>query len=370
MRLISNQTHYSNHNYAAYRSTNNYDRTSNVTEYGNTMNQINILLLCGGGSSEHEVSIVSAAYLSDELKKTAEFNVIRVEIRIDGWYFENDDLVYLDTNASTINGPSFSRKIDFVVPCIHGFPGETGDIQSMLELASIPYLGCGPEASITSFNKVTSKLWYDALEIPNTPYVFLSENTTDLREKAKLSFERWKSVFVKAACQGSSVGCYKVTDGALLEYSIEQAFGFSNQVLIEKAVKPRELEVAAYEMDGKLHITKPGEVIAPQDAFYSYEEKYSQTSHSVTKIEADNLTESQRQKIDTYARRVFTHMKLRDLSRIDFFLTPEGDVYLNEVNTFPGMTPISMFPKMLENNGHKVSEFLASVVYSRIKLSC
>ncbi|MGX9416826.1 D-alanine--D-alanine ligase [Vibrio sp. RC27] len=331
------------------------------------MDQINILLLCGGTSAEHEVSVVSADYLYDELRKSRQFNVIRVEIKSDGWFFENTELAYLDTNNATINSKSSSNKIDFVVPCIHGFPGETGDIQSMLELAGIPYLGCGPEASNISFNKITSKLWYDALDIPNTPYMFLSENSPQAIEKAKDFFSTCQNgVFIKAACQGSSIGCYKVTDSNLLGDAIDKAFGYSNQVLVELAVKPRELEVAAYQINGELHITKPGEVIAPDGAFYTYEEKYSSSSHSLTKIEASDLTLSQREEIECYARKVFTHTKLRDLSRIDFFLTPEGDVFLNEVNTFPGMTPISMFPKMLENNGHKVSEFLASAILSRI----
>lgn len=115
-------------------------------------------------------------------------------------------------------------------------------------------------------------------------------------------------------------------------------------------------------MNGKLYISKPGEVIAPEGTFYSYEEKYSANSHARTVLEAENLTEKQKELIQTYAEHVFIHMKLRHLSRIDFFLTQEGQIYLNEVNTFPGMTPISMFPKMLEHNGHRFSEFLAQCV--------
>jgi len=173
-------------------------------------------------------------------------------------------------------------------------------------------------------------------------------------------------VFVKAARQGSSVGCYKVTDIEQLQKALNDAFGYSDQVLVEQAVKPRELEVAAYQYQGELHISKPGEVIAPEDAFYSYEEKYSASSHSKTEVEASNLTEQQLEIIRTSSEKVFTQMRLRHLSRIDFFLTPEGNIYLNEVNTFPGMTPISMFPKMLENNGHKFSEFLADCVRSSL----
>ncbi len=323
----------------------------------------NILLLCGGGSSEHEVSLVSANYLEQQLKQVEDFNIIRVEITDQAWLCDGDKHVELDLITSQLKGEHYSAvKIDFVVPCIHGFPGETGDIQSLLELANIPYLGCGPEASSNSFNKITSKLWYDALGIPNTPYLFLTENDQAAIAEAEQAFDKWGKIFVKAARQGSSVGCYSVTDRALVASSVQQAFQYSEQVLVEKAVKPRELEVAAYQYQGQLVVTPPGEVIAPDGAFYTYEEKYSTESHSTTQLVAQGLTEQQLADIETYSRKVFQHMKLQDLSRIDFFLTEDGEIYLNEVNTFPGMTPISMFPKLVEHNGLAFKQFLESAV--------
>ena len=330
------------------------------------MNKTSILLLCGGGSSEHDVSLVSANYLQSQLQLTPEFEVTRIEMKKEGWFTDQGELALLDSNTGQLNFADQSLHVDFVVPCIHGFPGETGDIQSLLELAGIPYLGCRAEASTNSFNKITSKLWYDALGIPNTPYLFLSENNADAFEKTKQAFEKWGSVFVKAACQGSSVGCYKVTELNKLQKAIDDAFSYSDQVLVEQAVKPRELEVAAYEYQGELILTLPGEVKAPDNTFYNYEEKYSAASHSTTDVVAKNLTEEQIEAIRINAEKVFKQMKLRHLSRIDFFLTPEGNIYLNEVNTFPGMTPISMFPKMLENNGHQFHQFLADCVKSSI----
>lgn len=330
------------------------------------MSNTTILLLCGGGSSEHEVSIVSADFLQSQLELTPGFTVLRVEMKEQGWFTQDGDLAYLDTNTGTLNTSNSSAKLDFVVPCIHGFPGETGDIQSMLELSGIPYLGCGPEASTNSFNKITSKLWYDALGVPNTPYIFLSENNAEAYQRSVDALEQWGSVFVKAARQGSSVGCYKVTEESLLQQALNDAFSYSDQVLVEKAVKPRELEVAAYEFEGKLYISKPGEVKAPEDAFYSYEEKYSADSHSTTDVEAKDLTNEQIEIILASSEKVFTQMRLRHLSRIDFFLTPEGEIYLNEVNTFPGMTPISMFPKMVEHDGTPFAKFLENCVKSSI----
>ncbi|EJB8407690.1 D-alanine--D-alanine ligase [Vibrio parahaemolyticus] len=324
----------------------------------------NILLLCGGGSSEHEISLLSANFVEQQLNLIQNVKVTRVEIKNEGWVTDQGELVYLDLNTKQLCSNESNQTIDFIVPCIHGFPGETGDIQSLFEIAGIPYLGCGPEASSNSFNKITSKLWYDALDIPNTPYLFLTRNDEHAHRQAEQAFEKWGKVFVKAARQGSSVGCYSVTEKQAIAKAVNDAFGYSDQVLVEKAVKPRELEVAAYEMNGELHITKPGEVIAPDGAFYSYDEKYSSSSHSLTEVEAKNLTQEQIDKIHHASETVFKQMNLRHLSRIDFFLTEDNEIYLNEVNTFPGMTPISMFPKMLQNNGHKFHEFLEDCINS------
>ncbi|EPA0982123.1 D-alanine--D-alanine ligase [Vibrio parahaemolyticus] len=324
----------------------------------------NILLLCGGGSSEHEISLLSSNFVEQQLNLIQNVKVTRVEIKNEGWVTDQGELVYLDLNTKQLCSNESNQTIDFIVPCIHGFPGETGDIQSLFEIAGIPYLGCGPEASSNSFNKITSKLWYDALDIPNTPYLFLTRNDEHAHRQAEQAFEKWGKVFVKAARQGSSVGCYSVTEKQAIAKAVNDAFGYSDQVLVEKAVKPRELEVAAYEMNGVLHITKPGEVIAPDGAFYSYDEKYSSSSHSLTEVEAKNLTQEQIDKIRHASETVFKQMNLRHLSRIDFFLTEDNEIYLNEVNTFPGMTPISMFPKMLQNNGHKFHEFLEDCINS------
>ncbi|MGR5449945.1 D-alanine--D-alanine ligase [Vibrio sp. PNB22_3_1] len=326
----------------------------------------NILLLCGGGSSEHEISLLSANFVEQQLNLIENVKVTRVEIKTEGWVTNQDELVYLDLNTKQLCSNDTSLSVDFIVPCIHGFPGETGDIQSMFEIAGIPYLGCGPEASSNSFNKITSKLWYDAIGIANTPYLFLTRNDEAAHEQALQAFDKWGKVFVKAARQGSSVGCYSVTQREAVSQAVNDAFGYSDQVLVEKSVKPRELEIAAYEMNDQLNITKPGEVIAPDGAFYSYDEKYSSTSHSLTEVEAKNLTDEQIENIRKASETVFKQMNLRHLSRIDFFLTEEGEIFLNEVNTFPGMTPISMFPKMLQNNGHKFHEFLEDCINSAI----
>lgn len=341
-------------------------RVTNEVPQGTIMSAIHVLLLCGGGSAEHEVSIISANYIEQTLKQIDGINYSRVEMKTDGWFLEDGTSCQLNLDRTLQIGDE-KQAIDYVVPCVHGFPGETGDLQSFLDMAKLPYLGCGAEASTNCFNKITTKLWFDALDIPNTPYLFLSENSAEAHENAKAALVKWGKVFVKAACQGSSVGCYSVTNESELKDAVNNAFTYSDQVLIEKTIKPRELEIAAFEYEGELIITKPGEVAAPEDGFYSYDEKYGAGSHSKTTVEADNLTEKQIEDICTFARKAFVQMKLKDLSRIDFFLSDEGEILLNEINTFPGMTPISMFPKMLEHSGKTFIGFLEQAIKRAVR---
>ncbi len=322
-----------------------------------------VLVIFGGGSTEHEVSRLSAQYIQKNLQTLGDISTHLIEMNKDQWLTEQGESCYLNYQSQqlVINNDT-SIKVDYVIPCIHGYPGETGDIQSLLELAKLPYLGCGGEASCLSFNKISSKLWYDALGVANTPYLFINQNTPDSYAEAQQALAKWQGVFVKAASQGSSVGCYSVTNECELTSALDKAFGYSDQVLIEKKIKPREIELAAYEFNGELYISYPGEVHTPQESFYTYEEKYSAESHSTTDVRASNLTDEQVAFMQTAAKKVFSHMKLKDLSRVDFFLTEQGDIYLNEVNTFPGMTPISMFPKMMEANGHRFVDFLKQAI--------
>nr|WP_086940116.1 D-alanine--D-alanine ligase [Thaumasiovibrio occultus] len=324
------------------------------------MDTKSVLLLCGGGSSEHAVSLVSAGYLNQQLSSIDGFSVTQVEITPQGWKMADGSLCELG-HDKVLKSSSTELAVDVVVPCIHGFPGETGDLQSFLEMIDMPYIGCGSEASKNCFNKITTKLWFDAINIPNTPFVFLSDQSEESYQRAEEALASWGSVFVKAACQGSSIGCYKADTPAELTQALNDAFGYSEQVLIEKTLKPRELEIAAYEIDGEIIVTRPGEVCAPSGTFYTYDEKYSQGSHSTTMLDAE-LAEDQIEKMMSLAKHAFKHMKLRDLSRIDFFVTDDGEMLLNEINTFPGMTPISMFPKLLEHNGHQMQEFLRQAV--------
>ena len=332
------------------------------------MKQFNILLISGGGGAEHEISLLSAKYMADQLTKTPQFNVCELLLDKQGQYKTVSGEVCELTNAgevrfSVANKPSL--RVDYVVPCLHGYPGETGDIQSYLELIQLPYLGCQPEASRNCFNKVTAKMWFTALGIPNTEYLFLQQYNQAAIQQAEHALEKWGSLFIKAASQGSSVGCYKVDNKAQLSDYLKQAFGYSEYVLLEKTIKAREIEVAVYEYEGQVIATLPGEIVCEANTFYTYDEKYAANSHANTLVVAP-VDKNIAEQIQAYAISAFKGMKLRHLSRIDFFLTNENEILLNEINTFPGLTPISMFPKMLENHGHHFSEYLAKIITTQL----
>ena len=336
------------------------------------MSKKNILLLCGGSGTEHEVSLVSAKYVEKNLQEIGLYNVIIVEI---GKPKSNDktfrlvnpdgthgEVVEINSKRQLV-GPKFLADLHYVVPCIHGPPGETGEIQTYLELISLPYLGCGPEASLICFNKVTSKLWFDALEIPNTPFEFLT--SIEDAPKAHKLIDQHGKVFVKAASQGSSVGCYQVFKKEELDAALVNAFKYSEYVLVEKMVTARELEISTYEFGGIIHASVPGEINCPGQ-FYSYEEKYNPNSKTTTEVVAPGLSKESIELMRGYAIKAFKALKLRHLSRIDFFYTDKGEIFLNEINTFPGATPISMFPKMMENNGHPYLKFISDIIAKNI----
>lgn len=317
----------------------------------------NVILVYGGGSSEHEISKISASYLYSKINKD-NFNVIEIEINREFEWLQGEHKVELNFNKEIVYHDGRRIKADYLIPCIHGHPGETGDLQSYLELIKVPFLGNGSESSKICFNKILTKLWLDKVGVPTTEFIALS--TLDEYSIAQVTsfFNKHGKIFIKSASQGSSVGCYPVSDVQQIEKTLKKAFSYSSYVLIEKNIIARELEVSTFEYEGKLHITNPGEIVCP-DAFYSFEEKYDNKSKTTTFVEAPNLSVKEIASIKNYAKVAFESLKLKDLSRIDFFYTNEGEILLNEINTFPGLTPISMFPQMMENYGIKFEDFIS-----------
>lgn len=324
----------------------------------------NLLLIFGGGATEHEVSIVSAQFLKSQIDED-KFNIVEVEITHDGSWKHFSDIVEINSNGDLVQNGKPLFKVDIVLPCLHGFPGETGDLQSFLEMRNIPYIGCNSETSKLCFNKISTKLWLEAYNVPTTP--FLAINSCDDEEIKRVEeFQKThKELFIKASNQGSSVGCFPLKDASEIADTVMAAFALSPYVVVEKNIVGRELEVSVFRYNNEVHATAPGEIICP-DKFYSYEEKYDEVSHTKTMIEAEGLNSNQIKTIQEMAIKAYHILKLRHLSRIDFFLSNEGEILINEINTFPGMTPISMFPKMMENYGVRFNEFLSQILEDSI----
>ncbi len=331
------------------------------------MKNPNILLFCGGGGTEHEISLISANYIKEKLQLIENINIFHIEITKDGHRVDEhgEQCELRKAGELFFRNSEATIKIDFIIPCFHGSPGETGEIQAVFDLMGVPYLGQAPEQSMICFNKVSTKLWLDALSIPNTPYLFLADDSQESIERASNFLSVHKDVFIKAASQGSSIGCYHIQDRSKVREALSKAFEYSSYVLIEKTIKGRELEIAVYEHNSKVYVTSPGE-IACSTGFYSYEEKYAKSSLAKTSVVAPNVPKQIEEEMKKIAKRAFTQLKLRHLSRVDFFLSENNEIYLNEINTFPGMTNISMFPKMLKNNGHKFEDFLKTIIEQSI----
>ncbi len=331
------------------------------------MDKKNVLILCGGGGTEHDISLISAKYLEDKLLSLDSYIIYFLVLDTDHVFTDKGGDVFELGNKCIIDTKKNKTEIDIVIPCIHGTPGETGDIQSMLEYYELPYVGSGPEASKLCFNKISTKLWLERMGIQTTPFTFLAEpNIADLKE----FHEEHETLFIKPSNQGSSVGCYKINKlDEDTEKKLQTVFTLSPYALIEKGLKARELEVSVFTYQGKIHATDPGEILAPytEDSFYTYEEKYDPASHTTTVVNAKDLTKDQLVQIKEWAIKAYQTLKVRHLARVDFFLADNGEIYLNEINTFPGLTPISMFPKMMENYGVRFQDFLKDTIQSSIK---
>jgi D-alanine-D-alanine ligase len=314
-----------------------------------------ILLLSGGGGSEHEISLISASYLLENCLKLSRYKVEHVTLK------GPEDIV---PALQSLDTPYL------VIPCLHGPPGEDGTVQTILESLNIPFLGPKSEPGLLAFNKVSCKLWLESQNIPTAPFAYLpkgKELDQPFLAKCHKLFDKFGSVIVKASNQGSSIGLYKVDKKEEIPKAIKDSLQFSEYSLVEGCIKGRELEIAVFEYENQVIATHPGEVLCPEGSIYDYEEKYSKTAKTTTEVVAKNIKESTIEKMKSYALLAFDLLKLRHLSRVDFFLADNGEIYLNEINTFPGMTPISLFPLMVENYGVKFSDYLQYLMDKEIK---
>lgn len=317
----------------------------------------NIVLVYGGGGTEHEISKVTAQYIASQIDHD-KYHLIQIEISKTFEWLNQSENLQLDFQKNLVFKDDKRIPVDVVIPCLHGYPGETGDLQAYLDMIHLPYLGSNAESSRICFNKIITKLWLDKSGVPTTPFIAISELNSKSIQEVKDFFNKYKNIFVKASNQGSSVGCYPLSNVDDIATTLTKAFEYSDFILIEKALHGRELEISVFEYQNQIHVTVPGEIVCPV-AFYSFDEKYDNQSKTQTLVKAPNISQEQTETLKNYALKAFKTLGLKDLSRVDFFLTDDGEIYLNEINTFPGMTPISMFPKMMESYGVPFKDYIS-----------
>lgn len=335
-----------------------------------------VLVIFGSMSSEHEVSCMSAANVIENINKE-KYIVSMVGIDKQGnWYKYNGSIENIKNNTWMLdekNKEKISyiidelRKYDVIFPVLHGKYGEDGTIQGIFEIAGVKYVGCKVLASSIAMNKTFSKKLVETENIPVVDYVNISrEKYLDMCNDINMYKEFCDNtveklglpLFVKPNQEGSSYGVTKVEDIEKLKEAISYALEFDNDVLIEKYIKTKKEVECAILQDGlKLIVSTPGQ-IKTKDTIYSYDEKYNDSSN--LPIIPAHILKEQEEKIKEYSKRIFKILNLSSLARIDFFVT-DNNIFFNEVNTMPGFTNTSMYPKLLMYDGisyNKIIEIL------------
>ena len=326
-----------------------------------------IALLFGGASSEHAVSLSGFKYVSELLKET-KYEILPIHISRAGDWFIGGESGALAHISAAFGGGIYTDegffRIDAAIPLLHGDGGEDGTIQGALEIAGIPYIGADVLTSAVCLDKFYTKCILTSYGIPTLECVPFSTETDPVDALEVCKEKLGLPMFIKPRRLGSSVGAYPVYDeyGFLTKFPLSMKCG-RNLVIVEKMLpKKREIEVAFCEMNGRKIITAPGEILI--DGFYGYDEKYG----GKTKVSPlADIDEPTARKIAEYSRIIADALSLRHLARIDFFLTDEG-VFFNEINTFPGFTSDSLYPKMLEAAGIRPRDALISFIEDA--LSC
>jgi D-alanine-D-alanine ligase len=342
--------------------------------------KLRVGVIFGGRSGEHEVSIASAASIFKHLDRER-YEAVPIRIEKDGrWALPSkvptalsagEVLKQTATEALQTVEPTaaVSRSgIDVVFPVLHGTYGEDGTVQGLLELADVPYVGCGVLASAVGMDKAVMKKLFVDRGLPVGPYLEVRRRDWDRDRVAirrRVNTELGYPVFVKPANLGSSVGISKVKSEAQLDTALELALQFDRKAVVESGVpNAREIECAVLGND-EPEASLPGEVI-PSREFYDYESKYLDDS-SRTVVPAA-IGESETAEVRRMAIEAFRAVEGSGMARVDFFLARDtGQLFVNEVNTIPGFTTISMYPKMWEASGLPYPELLDRLIQLAIE---
>ena len=344
------------------------------------MSKLRVVLLFGGRSSEHSISCATASGVLGAIDRS-KYEIIPVGITRQGvfvpaiddaahWALRKGQLATVEFEGSTIefaldgsreltevasDGSRTSLgQVDLVFPLLHGPFGEDGTMQGYLELAGVPYVGNGVLASAAGMDKEFSKALFQAAAVPVTPHVVIREERWAHDPESALEAVRGLGglpLFVKPARAGSSVGVSKVKSWDAFGDAVALAFEHDNKLVVEHGLLGREVECAVLSsFDGKApRVSVAGEIVVRGREFYDFDAKY-QDEDSVDLIVPAEITEEQLAEMQTIARRAFQALGCEGLGRVDFFLTEQG-FFVNEINTMPGFTPLSMFPSLWQASG-------------------
>lgn len=330
------------------------------------MNKINIALIFGGQSEEHEISVMTAREIVKAIDKD-KYSISLFGIDREGYWKAvdtiEDDLKTLEIEHKEVRISGsvieiLQKDIDVVFPLLHGPFGEDGRIQGLFDMINIPYVGCNLISSALCMDKDYTKKILSIIGIAVTKSITIFKNREyDLDVIAKkLGFP----MFVKPANLGSSVGISKVKIKEDLLSSIESAFKYDSKVIVEEGIDAREIECAVLGNTNPI-VSTVGEIV-PSHEFYDYEAKYFDDGKSKLIIPAD-LTVEIKQKIQEYAKSAYIELGCRGLSRVDFFLERgTNKIYLNEINTMPGFTPFSMYPLLWKDSGIQYADLIDRLI--------
>ena len=340
-----------------------------------------VMVIFGGKSGEHEVSLASARAILSQLEESGRHEIVPVGITREGtWLPAPDAMHQLESKTHELAGTAnktFSSEpapvseklptnlggVDVVFPVLHGPYGEDGTIQGLLELAGVPYVGSGVLASAMGMDKISMKKIFAHHDLPQVEWVGLTRNDWT---KDRLFWTRHIAetlgypVFVKPANLGSSVGIGKATDDAELQKALDAAGELDRRVIVEAGVDAREIEVAVLGNEDP-QVSTPGEILVNDNDFYDYKAKYVEGG-SRLEVPADIPDETLKD-IQSIARTAFTAIDAAGMARVDFFVErASGRLLLNEINTIPGFTPTSVYARLWDASGLPYDELLDRLV--------
>ena len=332
---------------------------------------IRLGIIYGGISTEHDISVMSAKSIIENLDKE-KYEIHEIYINEYGKWFQNSN----GEKEEISNIVWYLKDLDVAFPVLHGLGGEDGTIQGMFEMLKIPYVGCGVLASSIGMDKVYTKTIFEKARIEQVPYMYIKKNENgyviinEKFEEEEFKIEKITDkikfpMFVKPSNSGSSIGVKKAMNNSELKMAIEHAAEYDNKILVEQGISTREIECAVLE-DKELTASTVGEIISAE-GFYSFDAKYN-IPESKTIIPAE-IEEKQIEEIRKIAIKAFKAIDGKGLARVDFFMEKETNkIYINEINTMPGFTKISMYPKLFEAVGITYSELLDKLIENAMQM--